>query len=200
MPIKATIWDLSGVLLLTIRGTFNSMLAERLEVPEKDVERVIYSPKNALWDLGEMTDDEFYEFMLQTLSLPPEKKAAIKRFVIDDFYIDPPLLDYIRALRTRVTTVLLTNFPTHVHDHFRKAWFIDGAFDHVIASCDVKLLKPDPRMYELALARAGCRAEEAVFIDDRAVNVEGARALGLQAVLYETREQVIQAVYELLLK
>ena len=198
MPVKAVIWDLAGVLLLTIRGSFNSMLAERLGVPEKDVERVIYSPQNALWDLGEMSDDEFYDFMLGTLGLPPEKKAAIESFVIDDFYIDPPLLDYIRALRARVTTVLLTNFPAHVHDHFRKAWFIDGAFDHVIASCDVKLLKPDPRMYALALQRAGCRAEEAVFIDDRAVNVEGARDLGLQAVLYETREQAMRAVDALL--
>ena len=198
MPVKAVIWDLAGVLLLTIRGSFNSMLAERLGVPEKDVERVIYSPQNALWDLGEMSDDEFYDFMLGTLGLPPEKKAAIESFVIDDFYIDPPLLDYIRALRARVTTVLLTNFPAHVHDHFRKAWFIDGAFDHVIASCDVKLLKPDPRMYALALGRAGCRAEEAVFIDDRAVNVAGARDLGLQAVLYETREQAMRAVDALL--
>ncbi len=108
------------------------------------------------------------------------------------------LLDYIRALRGRISTALLTNFPAHVHDHFRTAWFIDGAFDHIIASCDVKLLKPDPRMYELALQRTGCRPEEAVFIDDREVNVEGARALGMHAVLYETREQTMSAVDALL--
>ena len=198
MVLKAAIWDLEGVLLKTIRGTFNSMLAERLGVTEDQVKLILHSPQNALWDLGEITDDEFYDFMLQTLSLPPEKKAAIESFVIDDFRVDPVLLDYIRALRTQITTLLLTNFPPHVHDHFRKAWFINGAFDHIIASCDVKLLKPDPRMYELALERAGCRAEEAVFIDDRQVNVEGARAISMQAVLYKTREQTMRDVDALL--
>jgi len=194
MALKAAIWDLEGVLLKPIRGNFSSMLGERLGVTEEQVKRILHSPQNALWDLGEMTDDEFYAFILETLALPPEKKAAIESFVIDDFRVDPVLLAYIRTLRSRISTALLTNFPAHVHDHFRTAWFIDGAFDHIIASCDVKLLKPDPRMYELALQRTGCRPEEAVFIDDRAVNVEGARALGMHAVLYETREQTMSAV------
>ena len=192
MTIKAVIWDLAGVLLHMIRGTFNSMLAERLEAPLETVERVMSSPENDLWDMDEIGDDEFYDFVIREIGLPAEKKAAMASFVIDDFYIDQELLAYIRNLHTRYTTALLTNFPGHLHEFLRSDWRVDGAFDHMIASCDVKLLKPDPKIYQLTLERIGCKAKEAVFIDDREVNVRVAEKLGIYGIVYQNREQAIE--------
>jgi putative hydrolase of the HAD superfamily len=68
-------------------------------------------------------------------------------------------------------------------------WRVDGAFDHIIASCDVKLIKPDPRIYQLTLERLDCRPDEAVFIDDRPVNVVAAEELGIHGIMYQSREQ-----------
>jgi HAD superfamily hydrolase (TIGR01509 family) len=51
-------------------------------------------------------------------------------------------------------------------------------------SGEEKLLKPDPAIYYRALDRFGLKPSEALFVDDRAINVEGARAVGMYAHLF----------------
>lgn len=191
MAITTVIFDLHGVLLFTTRSTFSGMLAERLGVPVEQVQQVMNGPVNVLWDLGEVSDDDFYDHMLAETGQPPEKKRIIEKFVIEDFYIDQEMLALIRELHKTHTTVLLSNFPTHVREFLQKVWFIDGAFDHHIISSEVKLLKPDARIYQLALERAACQPGEAVFIDDRPENVEGAEALGIKGILFTSKVQTI---------
>jgi epoxide hydrolase-like predicted phosphatase len=191
MSIKAVIFDLAGVVLFPLHGTFNSLLAERLEAPFDAVERIMSDQKNDLWDLNEMSDDEFYDHLLTELNMPLEKKAVIRKFVIDDFYIDQEMLALIRVLRKSYTTALLTNFPTHVHDFIQRSWHVDGAFDHIIVSSDVTLIKPDPRIYQLTIDRIGCQANEAVFIDDRKINVDAAKAMGINGILFTTKGKTI---------
>jgi len=198
MATKAVIFDLEGVLLLPVKGNFVSLLAERLETRLEDVQRVMNTPVNAQWDLGEISDDDFFTFLLSELGQPLEKKTILASFVTDDFSIDSQLLEFVRHLHKAYCTALLTNFPSHLHDFMKTRWAIDGAFDHVIASCDVKLLKPDPRMYRTALEIIGCRPEEAIFVDDREVNIKAAQALGIRSVLYRNREEGIQEVRSLL--
>lgn len=196
--IKAVIWDLAGVVLHTVKGTFNSLLAERLDVPLNDIERLISSKENDLWDLNEIDDDAFYTFLLEELNMPMEKKSILRKFVLKDFYIDQEILAYIKKIRKSFTTVLLTNFPAHVHDFLKTDWIVDGAFDHIIASCDVKLLKPDPAIYTLTLARIGCLADESVFIDDREVNVKAAEKLGINGIVYQSQSQTINDLESIL--
>jgi 2-haloacid dehalogenase len=57
-------------------------------------------------------------------------------------------------------------------------------FRDIVVSGAVKLLKPDPAIYHLALNRFALNPSEALFVDDRAVNVEGARAVGMHAHLF----------------
>ena len=198
--IKVLVWDLAGVLLHTVKGTFESLLAERLDAPEQAVYEAIRSEVNNRWDLGEIDDESYYTWMLQTLDQPLSKMPIVKKFVRDDFYVHPEMLAYIRNCHTRYSTVLLTNFPSHLHEFLRTVWNIDGTFDHIIASCDVKLLKPDPRMYQYALDQAGCRAEEAVFIDDREGNVQGAQSIGMHGIVFINPQQAIHDLNALLAK
>jgi epoxide hydrolase-like predicted phosphatase len=198
MAIKAVIFDLAGVVLFPIRGTFNSLLAERLGAPMEEVAAVMNGRLNDLWDLGEVSDDEFYDHLLTRLNLPPEKKDIIRKFVIDDFYIDQEMLSLIRVLRKSYTTVLLTNFPAHVHDFMRRSWHMEGAFDHVIVSADVKLIKPDPRIFQLVLNRVNCQANEAVYLDDRKINVDAASTEGIKSILFFGKTRSIAALNRVL--
>jgi len=198
-PIRSIIWDFAGVLLHTVKGlSFNAMLAERLGVLPEALEPVMLAKENELWDIDEISDDDFYAYLLNALQLPKEKEAVIRRFVIKDFYIDQTLLAYIKNLKQSFTSVLLTNFPAHIHDFMQTDWIVDGAFDHIIASCDVKLIKPDPAIYELTLKRIGNDAEECVFIDDREVNTKAAEALGVHGIVYKTRKQTISDLEKIL--
>ncbi len=59
-----------------------------------------------------------------------------------------------------------------------------GRFRDIVVSGDERLVKPDPAIYQLALARFGLSADEAVFIDDREDNVAAAAALGIHAIRF----------------
>ena len=61
--------------------------------------------------------------------------------------------------------------------------FLD-LFEDIVISGVVRLVKPDPRIYHLALDRFSVRAEEAVFIDDMPANVAAAESVGLTAIRF----------------
>jgi len=79
----------------------------------------------------------------------------------------------------------ITNFSADFWLPFRtrEAAFFDR-FRDIVVSGEEKLLKPDPAIYWLALDRFGLRPEDALFVDDRQINVDGAEAIGLGAHLF----------------
>jgi putative hydrolase of the HAD superfamily len=66
--------------------------------------------------------------------------------------------------------------------------------DVAIYSAEVKLVKPDARIYQLALSQLGVGADECVFVDDAPANVQAARALGMQASLHQDARQTINDI------
>ena len=62
--------------------------------------------------------------------------------------------------------------------------FLSDRFRDIVVSGDEKLVKPDAAIYRLALDRFGIQAAEAVFVDDNAANVAGARAGGMKAIAF----------------
>jgi 2-haloacid dehalogenase len=75
-------------------------------------------------------------------------------------------------------------------DHIFGQFPIARELEGLVLSHEVGLLKPDPRIYELALQRFGLRAERTVFIDDIPTNVDGARAAGLHGIHYQNPDQL----------
>ena len=68
------------------------------------------------------------------------------------------------------------------------------AVDDIVVSAEVGIAKPDGRIFELALARLGVQPAEAVFVDDFARNIEGARAIGMPAVHFKNTAQAVAEV------
>jgi len=63
-------------------------------------------------------------------------------------------------------------------------------FHDFVLSYEVKSMKPRPEIFQAAIARAGCRAEECFYTDDIAENVTAARSLGIDAVQFESAAQL----------
>ncbi len=85
----------------------------------------------------------------------------------------------------------ITNFSADFWAPFRAredAFF--RRFRDIVVSGEEKLLKPDPAIYYLALDRFGLQPGEALFIDDRQINVDGALAVGMKAHLFTTAEDL----------
>lgn len=65
---------------------------------------------------------------------------------------------------------------------------LEGVFDGGVASCDVHINKPDPRIYKILLDRYHLKAGECIFIDDNRANVQTAFQLGMNSI--QMRESV----------
>jgi 2-haloacid dehalogenase len=86
---------------------------------------------------------------------------------------------------TRVPLFAITNFSADFWPPFRakeEAFF--ARFRDIVVSGEVRLLKPDPAIYYLALDRFRLRPAEALFVDDRAINVAAALGVGMRAHLF----------------
>jgi putative hydrolase of the HAD superfamily len=79
-----------------------------------------------------------------------------------------------------------------------ETWKFADAFDEMVISAEVGLVKPDPRIYQLAVDRLGVAPADAVFIDDFSRNVEGAQAVGLHAIHFRNPQQARRELEDLL--
>ena len=61
-------------------------------------------------------------------------------------------------------------------------------FDLIVLSGEERVVKPEPAIFEILLQRTGRTAGECLFIDDSAVNIAGAEAVGLQTIRFESPE------------
>jgi putative hydrolase of the HAD superfamily len=108
---------------------------------------------------------------------------------------NPVMMDWVRALKSRgLKIAVLSNMPIEISSYMRQhaPWFRD--FDYVCFSAEVRLAKPEAAIFQACLKVVQAGPEECLFIDDRAENVEAARALGMQALKFESVQQLATAV------
>jgi 2-haloacid dehalogenase len=91
----------------------------------------------------------------------------------------------------------ITNFSADFWKPFRaKEDIFFRRFRDIVVSGEEKLLKPDPAIYYLALHRFGLQPHEALFVDDRVINVDGAEAVGMHAHLFTGPETLRRRLEE----
>ena len=143
--------------------------------------------------IGEITSAQHWENIRQFFGL---QVAELKAFQ-EDFWggdvVDYELIEHIRALRRlSYKTGLLSNAFSDLREVVNLEWKIADAFDHMVISAEVQLMKPDERIYQLAISRLRVLPGEAVFVDDMLENVEGARAAGMHAIQFQSRTQALK--------
>lgn len=96
----------------------------------------------------------------------------------------------IEALHKRYRLVLLSNTNGIHFPMVRDRYAILRHFDEYILSHEVGAMKPSPKIYEAAVKAAQCRPEECFFTDDIAAYVDGARQYGIDAVQFQSADQI----------
>jgi putative hydrolase of the HAD superfamily len=108
-------------------------------------------------------------------------------------------LEWIRALAAtgRFRLFTLNNESRELHEYRVRTFGLCPVFQSFLTSCYLGQVKPDEDIYRNAMGIAGCSAKEAIFVDDRSVNVETAQMLDLQAIRFEGLDQLRAALKEL---
>lgn len=105
------------------------------------------------------------------------------------------LIDKLKSLGIKLA-VLSDTIESHVRVNQERGLF--SPFDVTIFSNEVHMRKPDPKIFELTLERLGVDASETIFIDDRVVNVEAARRLGIRSIHCQTEDRSVEELDALL--
>jgi putative hydrolase of the HAD superfamily len=87
-------------------------------------------------------------------------------------------------------TAILSNMPADMATHMRKNFTWLSHFDHHIFSGEVRSVKPEPAIYQHCIQVLGVQPAEALFIDDREINLEQARAAGIRTIRFQSVEQL----------
>ena len=198
MTIKALIWDLEGVLMLTDDANMPLTVAKKLNAPYEKVREIFFSDTNDKVDLGEVTQDQFNEYILDTLQISRDKKYLLEEGLNEEFYIDNDLLIKITGMRREYKTGLISNFSNDLWPKIENEWAIGSAFDEIIISCEVGVIKPDPAIFNLMLDRLGVKADESVFIDDRIKNIDGAKEMGFHTIFFTDKERALKELTRIL--
>ena len=200
MEIRAVIWDVGGVLLRTEDPEPRQALADRLGIERRELEKVVFSGDSSNQaQLGKITLEEHWEQVRRILGLEIHEMDEFRAQFWSGDRVDYELVEAIRALqKSRIKTGILSNAFSNLREFLRDECGIVDAFDELVISAEEGLMKPDQRIYELALERMGVDASQAVFIDDVPANVEAARRVGLHGIHFRTSQQACQEMDMLL--
>jgi len=105
--------------------------------------------------------------------------------------VNYPMLELLAEYRKsgKYKTGLLSNVSREWMGEFLPIFESMQVFDATILSGDVGLIKPYPKIYKLMIDKMGFEPSECLMIDDRAANIEGAKAAGMQGIVFKSFEQ-----------
>ncbi len=190
MPVRGVIFDYGGVLCHHPTKAQIAAAAGLCGVEPEDFVRALWKHR-LKYDAGQ--DPIEYWRTCASLMNRTFDDARIATMIEHEInfwsVLDDRVLDWAAKLRSRgVRTAILSNLPRPLGNRLRE---LDGFlrhFDHVTFSFELGYVKPQAEIYRDAVAGLGVAPEEALFIDDRAENIEGARKVGLNAELYSSWE------------
>ena len=179
--IKAIIFDCFGVLSTEGFRVFCGKYFK--DQPKK---RAQAQSLMDLHTLGSLTYEEF----IDSLAKLAEQKSETVEDYLHSNRPNEPLFDYIREdLKPKYKIGMLSN----AGDDWLSELFSSqdlALLDDVVLSFKFGITKPNPAIYELAAQRLGVKPIDCVFIDDIDRYCDGARAVGMQAILYGDFEQM----------
>jgi putative hydrolase of the HAD superfamily len=199
--VGAVISDFGGVLTSPLLGSFQAFQeSSGIALEELGTAIAALAARrgiNPLFELetARITEAEFLTELAGRLSEQLGRRVALDRFGESYFAnLTPngPMIDYMRSLRDRgYKLAICTNNVREWEPLWRRMLPVDEIFDVVVDSAFVGARKPEPRIYELTLARLGVDAAAALMIDDIEINCQAARALGIRAVWFQDSDQAI---------
>jgi putative hydrolase of the HAD superfamily len=158
-------------------------------LPRERFEPLYWADRHA-YDEGKLTGLAFWQKLLSDAGIA-EKAGMAAELNLWDARMwttqNPAMLAWQIALKQRgIKTAILSNMGDNVLENIKRTFDWLARFDVLVWSYQLGMAKPEPAIYQHTLRELGVEPGEALFIDDRLVNIEAARALGMRGILFST--------------
>jgi len=185
--IKVIAVDFGGVYFTWNIKKFVNQLSKFLGVGPVKVRKAV---NQRIRDMtaGKITEKQYWHAFCRIIGKEVDHKR-LRKITEAQFKPYKPVINLMKKLRRKYKIVLLTNQHALLDDLDKKYKFYKN-FDVVLCSHVVKALKPQKKMYNLLMKRTKAKPEEIIFIDDYIKNVDGAKKLGINAILFKNMTQL----------
>jgi glucose-1-phosphatase len=201
MSIRAVLFDLGGVIVRTEYQAPRQHLAESLGMDYDDIDKIVFgggtNGSAARATLGQISEDEHWLNVMKILKQPASENERIRAEFFAGDIIDRTLLDFLRSIRPKYKTGLISNAWNGLRNYILREKF-DDAFEYMVISSEVGAAKPDPKIFQIALEQLQVRANEAVFVDDFIENIEACEKVGMKGIHFRDVESAMKQLKTLL--
>lgn len=184
MGLRAVVFDYGMVLSGVPDQEAHDAMMRITALPADRFESLYWADRHA-YDEGKLTGVAFWKRLVQKAGLAENQKTVEE---LNDWDArmwttqNPAMLEWQQRLKEHgLKTAILSNMGDNVLARIEREFDWIHRFDVLVWSFQLLMAKPDPAIYRYTLKKLGTKPEETLFLDDKLVNVEAARAMGMQA-------------------
>lgn len=200
MALRAVVFDYGMVLTGPQDAEAYAALLRITGLGRERFEALYWVDRHA-YDEGRLSGLQFWQKLLRDagLDLPDGTAEELNHWDARMWTTtNPEMLQWQLALQERgLKTAILSNMGDNVLENMQREFDWLGRFDVLVWSYQLKMAKPEPAIYRHVLKELSTAPEETLFLDDKMVNIEAARALGMQALQFsnvaQLREDLVSA-------
>lgn len=201
--INTLIFDFGNVLVnLHNEEELRAKLAELGQPASGTMAEMMLMPggSEVFWDVmrGKTTEAQMWQMMADEWHIPLDLAKKVMQDVAAPNRPNMPLIEFIEGLKGDYKIGVLSNAGDATLERLLQWYPYDQFVDVFIISAEVKLAKPDPEIYELALRTLNAKGEESVFVDDLLENIEAAEEQGITGIWHRDNDGTIARLKELL--
>lgn len=183
--MKAIILDMYGVIVKQTGDDFVPYVQQTF--PNVSAEEIYESWFRA--NVGEISSLEVWKAIGFQGDLEKIEKEYLNTIELADGFTE-----FVEKAKTQYKLAILSNDSSRWSRYLREKFNIDRYFDVISISGDLRVKKPDERIFLLTLEKLGVNAEDCIYVDDRRRNLGAANKVGMNPILFNSRNVSCECV------
>jgi putative hydrolase of the HAD superfamily len=194
--LKILFFDIGGVLLSNGWGHESRKLAAEKFGLDYDEVNVLHNFIFNVYEIGSITLDEYLDTVI--FNHPRDfAREDFKAFIYAQSTELPDMLQWLKEWKKDCgfRVISINNEGKELNDYRVRKFKLHQCFDAFISSCEVKIRKPDPGIFNIAMGIAQASPSQCVYFDDRIMFTKTAQKLGIRAFHhtdFESTKQILE--------
>jgi len=195
VKIENLIFDIGGVIVLSKKVNFTKF-DKKWSLPKETVKEIVDSCfKKMSLDKNFRLRKYFSDNFSHLLTFKQYQEVTSKLFKNEK--INKSLIYWIRKNRKKYTISLVTNNTAILKRLLKKKFKVFDDFDYIFNSAEIGLSKPNPNFFKYVLKKLKTKSKKCLFVDNNSKNVEVAKNLGFNTILFVTNKDFFRKIYNL---
>ncbi|HEX8022801.1 HAD-IA family hydrolase [Mucilaginibacter sp.] len=186
--LKILFFDVGGILLSNGWGhEAREEAAKRFNLDYDEV-NALHNFIFNVYEIGSITLDEYLDTVI--FNHPRDfVREDFKEFIYSTS-VELPMLQFLKEWKKDCgfRIISLNNEGKELNDYRVRKFKLHECFDAFVSSCEVKMRKPDPGIWQLAMGIALASPQQCVYFDDRKMFVDTAQKLGIRSFQHTSLE------------